>query len=135
MIFLFSYGTLQQREVQLATYGRVLSGTQDMLAGHVLAPLAISDDQVIKISGKAVHTIARATGNPPIAFPASCSSSARPSWLRPMPTRSMPTPALRRSWNPAGRLGSMSARRWAECEEPKRAPVTGRPSSSTRALA
>ena len=64
MIFLFSYGTLQQREVQLATYGRVLNGTQDMLAGHVLAPLAISDDQVIKISGKAVHTIARATGNP-----------------------------------------------------------------------
>src|SRR5436305_1901143 len=62
--WLFSYGTLQQREVQLATYGRTLSGGGDTLAGYRLQPLAISNPHVIAISGKAVHTIACRTGDP-----------------------------------------------------------------------
>ena len=61
---LFSYGTLQQPEVQLATYGRTLSGTVDALRGYLLVPLEISDPHVVAISGKAVHTIACATGSP-----------------------------------------------------------------------
>ena len=64
MIALFSYGTLQQREVQLATYGRELEGRHDVLTGFRLAPLPITDPHVIAVSGKAVHTIARATGDP-----------------------------------------------------------------------
>jgi gamma-glutamylcyclotransferase (GGCT)/AIG2-like uncharacterized protein YtfP len=60
---LFSYGTLQQREVQLANYGRPLIGRPDALTGYRLAPLAITDPHVIAISGKAEHTIARATGD------------------------------------------------------------------------
>jgi len=63
-VLLFSYGTLQQREVQLATYGRTLTGAPDVLAGYRLAPLAISDPHVLSVSGKAVHNIARATGDP-----------------------------------------------------------------------
>jgi gamma-glutamylcyclotransferase (GGCT)/AIG2-like uncharacterized protein YtfP len=63
-VSLFSYGTLQQPGVQLATCGRTLSGTADVLRGYLLAPLEISDARVVAISGKAVHTIARATGNP-----------------------------------------------------------------------
>jgi hypothetical protein len=63
-ILLFSYGTLQQDGVQLATFGRMLEGTPDVLAGHRLAPLSISDPDVIALSGKGVHTIARCTGNP-----------------------------------------------------------------------
>jgi len=62
-ILLFSYGTLRQGDVQLATYGRMLEGIPDVLAGHRLEPLAISDPDVIALSGKAVHTIARYTGN------------------------------------------------------------------------
>jgi hypothetical protein len=61
---LFSYGTLQQAEVQRATYGRLLDGTPDALAGYCLAPLPISAPEVVRISGKAVHSIARWTGNP-----------------------------------------------------------------------
>jgi gamma-glutamylcyclotransferase (GGCT)/AIG2-like uncharacterized protein YtfP len=64
MIALFSYGTLQQREVQLAIHGRELAGDADSLAGYRLAPLTITDPHVVKLSGKAVHTIARATGSP-----------------------------------------------------------------------
>jgi hypothetical protein len=42
-VALFSYGTLQLRDVQLANYHRVLDGAADELTGYVLAPLRISD--------------------------------------------------------------------------------------------
>ena len=61
---LFSYGTLRQPEVQLANYDRLLEGEPDVLAGYRLVPLAISDPEVVRVSGKAVHSIARASGNP-----------------------------------------------------------------------
>jgi len=61
---LFSYGTLQQPEVQQANYGRLLDGTPDALLGYRLEPLTISDPDVVRVSGKAVHTIARPSGNP-----------------------------------------------------------------------
>ena len=62
MPLLFSYGTLQQREVQQATYGRALMGTRDTLIGYRLEPLVIGDPDVVRLSGKAVHMIARYTG-------------------------------------------------------------------------
>jgi hypothetical protein len=62
-IALFSYGTLQQPEVQISAFGRLLDGRPDALPGFALAPLAITDPEVIRISGAAVHTIARRTGN------------------------------------------------------------------------
>jgi len=64
MIALFSYGTLQQRGVQIATYGRELEGAPDALLGYALAPLVIDDPHVVDVSGKAVHTIARKSGDP-----------------------------------------------------------------------
>ena len=54
---------MQQPEVQLANYGRLLSGTPDALRGYRLAPLQITDPHVIEVSGKGVHMIACATGN------------------------------------------------------------------------
>lgn len=59
---LFSYGTLQQRAVQLGTFGRLLRGRPDTLAGYVLVPLTISSADVVALSGAQVHTIARRTG-------------------------------------------------------------------------
>ena len=63
MPLLFSYGTLQLPEVQRATYGRLLDGAPDALSGYRLADLVISDPRVVKLSGKAVHTIACRTGD------------------------------------------------------------------------
>jgi hypothetical protein len=60
---LFSYGTLQQPEVQLANYGRLLAGEPDVLIGYELTDVVIDDPGVVEISGKAIHKIARATGN------------------------------------------------------------------------
>jgi gamma-glutamylcyclotransferase (GGCT)/AIG2-like uncharacterized protein YtfP len=64
MVALFSYGTLRQPEVQLATYGRLLAGSPDEIAGYRLELLAIDDPKVVQVSGAAVHTIARATNDP-----------------------------------------------------------------------
>jgi hypothetical protein len=54
---------LRQPEVQLATYGRELEGSPDRLTGYRLADVLIDDPHVVTLSGKAVHTIARATGD------------------------------------------------------------------------
>ena len=63
-ISLFSYGTLQLPEVQQANYGRLLDGQADAMVGWAVVPLEITDPEVIRLSGLAVHTIARKTGNP-----------------------------------------------------------------------
>lgn len=63
MPLLFSYGTLRQPKVQRANYGRRLNGTPDVLIGFRGQPLAITDPEVVRLSGKAVHTIACHTGD------------------------------------------------------------------------
>ena len=40
-IWLFSYGTLQQENVQLATFGRRLEGRPDRLPGYAVQPVTI----------------------------------------------------------------------------------------------
>lgn len=62
-VLLFSYGTLQLPEVQLATFGRRLEGRTDALPGWALAPLTITDPAVVAVSGLAVHQMARPTGD------------------------------------------------------------------------
>lgn len=60
---LFSYGTLQQAEVQQATFGRLLAGTKDALPGFELANVLIEDPGVVATSGKTHHPIARFNGS------------------------------------------------------------------------
>ena len=60
---LFSYGTLQLLNVQIANYGRALEGEPDALIGYRIEDLVVGDPDVVAISGKEVHSIARHTGN------------------------------------------------------------------------
>ena len=62
-VWLFSYGTLQQEEVQRATFGRRPEGRPDILAGYAASLVAIADPEVVAISGKTHHPIVHATGN------------------------------------------------------------------------
>ena len=55
MPLLFSYGTLQQAEVQLATFGRTLRGTPDALPGFERALVKIEGDVLPTISGGTHH--------------------------------------------------------------------------------
>jgi gamma-glutamylcyclotransferase (GGCT)/AIG2-like uncharacterized protein YtfP len=58
---LFSYGTLQQSEVQRTTFGRELSGQRDAIVGYDLDYVTISDPHVIATSGSNRHPILRPT--------------------------------------------------------------------------
>ena len=60
---LFSYGTLQQEEVQLATFGRELEGEPDALPGYRLAMIKIADEDFVAKSGTADHRNLQFTGN------------------------------------------------------------------------
>lgn len=63
MPLLFSYGTLQQEEVQLSTLGRRLEGQRDALLGFVPSLVRIEDPQVATAVGKTHHNNATFDGN------------------------------------------------------------------------
>ena len=56
---LFSYGTLQQEGVQLASFGRRLAGQPDALPGWKQEMVEITDPAVLAASGKTFHPIVR----------------------------------------------------------------------------
>jgi hypothetical protein len=62
MPFLFSYGTLQQEDVQLSTFGRRLAGWPDQLENFEQSLVLIEDEDVIAKSGKTQHPIVKFTG-------------------------------------------------------------------------
>jgi len=62
-ILLFTYGTLQQPEVQLDTFGRVIDGEPDVLSGYTIDYVDIDDPRVVEVSGRRNHPILRATGS------------------------------------------------------------------------
>lgn len=45
--YLFSYGTLQNDEVQIELFGRILTGTSDILPGHKLSVIEITDERFL----------------------------------------------------------------------------------------
>ncbi|MFF7709914.1 gamma-glutamylcyclotransferase [Pseudomonas sp. NPDC007930] len=62
LVHLFSYGTLQDRAVQLASFGRELAGQADALVGYAQAWVEITDPQVLATSGKTHHPIVQHSG-------------------------------------------------------------------------
>ena len=52
---LFSYGTLRQPQVQVATFGRLLDGEADAVVGHELGWVTIVDPHVLAASGSDRH--------------------------------------------------------------------------------
>jgi gamma-glutamylcyclotransferase (GGCT)/AIG2-like uncharacterized protein YtfP len=62
MPLLFSYGTLQQDNVQLSTFGRLLRGQGDELPGFESSLVPIEDAQVVATSGRTHHANATFNG-------------------------------------------------------------------------
>jgi hypothetical protein len=62
MPLLFSYGMLQQPDVQLSTFGRLLDGEADALVGFERTSIRIEDPQFVATSGKADHAIVTFNG-------------------------------------------------------------------------
>ena len=55
MPLIFSYGTLQQEDVQLSTFGRLLQGQRDELPGFEQSSIEIEDPRVAAASGRTHH--------------------------------------------------------------------------------
>ena len=60
---LFSYGTLRQEAVQLATFGRKLHGSADALVGYRLKNIRIDDHDFVISSGTTDHRNLEFTAN------------------------------------------------------------------------
>jgi len=60
---LFSYGTLQQPEVQRGTFGHEVTGRADHLVGWATSVVRITDPEVIALSGSEHHPILVLTGD------------------------------------------------------------------------
>jgi hypothetical protein len=59
---LFSYGTLRDADVQVATFGRLLAAHPDELVGYEQAVFRVDDPKFVAKSGRAEHAIVRFTG-------------------------------------------------------------------------
>ena len=55
MPLLFSYGTLQQEDVQLSTFGRKLEGEKDLMVGYEPSLVKIADPELAKRLQKLYH--------------------------------------------------------------------------------
>src|SRR5689334_4651795 len=51
-VLLFSYGTLQNKAVQRATFGRELTGRADALAGYRLRSGVVADPEIAALTGE-----------------------------------------------------------------------------------
>lgn len=63
-VWLFSYGTLRQPEVQRGNFGRLLEGRADTLVGFILSWVEITDPDVVALSGASRHPVVTSTRNP-----------------------------------------------------------------------
>lgn len=61
--YLFSYGTLQNKSVQVETFGRELEGHKDQLLGYKLEMIEIKDQGVVELSGQTHHPIVIISNN------------------------------------------------------------------------
>ncbi|WP_407316705.1 gamma-glutamylcyclotransferase family protein [Pseudomonas sp. nanlin1] len=56
-VLLFSYGTLQDKAVQRANFGRELTGEADQMLGYSQSWVEITDPDLLAASGKTHHPI------------------------------------------------------------------------------
>ena len=55
--YLFSYGSLQNPELQKKIFGREFKGSQDVLQGYRLSSITVKEETAIALSGKESHPI------------------------------------------------------------------------------
>ena len=63
-VLLFSYGTLQNKNVQLANFGRELTGREDALRGYVRRMVEIMDPEIAALTGESHYANVEPSSNP-----------------------------------------------------------------------
>ena len=61
---LFSYGTLQKREIQIAQFGRELTGWPDAVPGYTSRVLTVGDSAIAALVGETQTLNAEPSSNP-----------------------------------------------------------------------
>ena len=61
---LFSYGTLQKREIQIAQFGRELTGWPDAVPGYTSRILTVDDPAIASLVGETETPNAEPSSNP-----------------------------------------------------------------------
>jgi gamma-glutamylcyclotransferase (GGCT)/AIG2-like uncharacterized protein YtfP len=62
-VLLFSYGSLQNKNVQIANFGRELNGREDALPGYARGLVPIIDPKLMASSGESHHANVVPTSN------------------------------------------------------------------------
>ena len=63
-VLLFSYGTLQKKDVQIANFGRELAGRSDALPGYTRHMSAVPDPRVIALIGQSEYANLKPSSDP-----------------------------------------------------------------------
>ena len=63
-VLVFSYGTLQNKRVQMAQFGRELAGRQDALPGYIRRTVAVVDPDVAALTGESELATVEPSSNP-----------------------------------------------------------------------
>lgn len=63
-VLLFSYGTLQNKNVQIANFGRELTGCEDALPGYARRVVGIADPKIAALTGESHYTNVEPSSNP-----------------------------------------------------------------------
>jgi gamma-glutamylcyclotransferase (GGCT)/AIG2-like uncharacterized protein YtfP len=63
-VLLFSYGTLQKKNVQIAVYGRELTGRADALPGYIRGKVPITDPKIVASIGESHYANVERSSNP-----------------------------------------------------------------------
>jgi gamma-glutamylcyclotransferase (GGCT)/AIG2-like uncharacterized protein YtfP len=63
-VLLFSYGTLQKKNVQIANFGRELTGRADALPGYACRVLPVADPKAAALNGDWHHASAAPSPHP-----------------------------------------------------------------------
>ena len=83
MVLLFSYGTLQDRDVQVANFGPELTGRADALPGYARRLVPISDkDVAAALRGESYYANAQRSPIRKMRFAGRSSKSRSKSWRR-----------------------------------------------------
>jgi hypothetical protein len=62
--YLFSYGTLQKENIQLALFGRMVQGTRDVLSGYKVSEVDITDEAFLATGEQSRQLTATPSSNP-----------------------------------------------------------------------
>lgn len=106
-VYLFSYGTLQDKAVQLANFGRELTGSADAMLGYEQSWVEITDPEVLAASGKTHHPILRPGSDSSAPIPGWYSRSPLKNWRLLIAMKYRTTSALAWRWRPGLKRGCM----------------------------